>query len=1731
MTLVPILSVLFASPLVAAAVAGGAAAVPVIIHLLNRKRYIVINWAAMRFLLAAQKKNVRRLKLEQWVLLATRTLLVLLVVLAMAAVMPWFEPLWQRVLPGDVLTAPPQGRTHRVIVLDASFTMSTKVGEDGTRFEAAKDQVRAILDKSSPGDGFSLILLTSPAQVVVAGPADDRDKVAKELDELKLPHGSADVAGGLHAAAELVVKSKAQGKYARREVYLVSDFRRSAWTLPAAEAKPGDATQGASSSATAAWQRLLDSSRVIAVDVAKNDVENVAVTSLLIGDSLPLINTDLPVMVTLHNYGRVTRKELSVRLFVGRAGDRRPMTEIAEELPTIPPGTSISVTFQLKEQNQFREPGQYVLQVRAGEDALKLDDTRSLAVMVRDTIPVMVVNGKPSPEPLDRASGFLTRALNPFPQGVRSSESPATVRVLNTREFQDAGLGDLFRPDSPVEVLFLCDLPTIGGNEAARLEAHLKRGGSVVIGLGPNAAKNLEAYNRVLYNDGQGILPGPLVGTRRANEGHFYSLLADEESFKQPPLSAFKKEAERSSFNTPRFGRYIRIDVPANGPARRIFGFMPSDPTDKIDRIDPAVLEWPRHRGRVVLVTSSLNADWNEWPRTLCYAPFIQEVLRFAVADGTRRTVQTGSPLEEYVPATFVGLSTTFTHEDGTASNPVPVVTQDEAGLVRYPAADRAGIYRANLGGKYESLFAANVPLLSPTGGPESDLRRLTQADFKVAAPDADLQVVTDLSDVRPGASSSTGLSGELLASEPRGPAIARFLLFLVVGLMILETVLAWWFGSARAGSAADPMRVRANRWLTPLWILPLLLATLVFGVIVHAVATGEFLGFLPSSVRLPIEREVGVPAAAPGEGTRWRLESSPYITGDSASDRWLAGGCLVLAGLFVWRIYRRERPGSNNTATVPRWRNPLVRLGSLRLGLLILAIIVLLPQVKLAFEREGWPDVVVAIDDSRSMSVVDTFRDPEVRARAEELKAKWADLAAPRIRKLQERADEINRIVSRDPSSADAARFKDELQQIEARIQDLRTPHRLNLVKAMLAAGDTEWLQALLQRRQMRVHVYRVSGQQTRIAELNDPEQCRQLLDELMDVMPTGDSSQLGNGVASIQKAFRGGSLNAIVLFTDGITTAGDDLSSAARMSARTGVPLYFVGVGDAADPPDLILGDLRAEEVINVNDRLVIEARVSSKGPGMPDSVPVALLEIVNGQPVELARETVRLDPSGTPVKVRFVHQPKAGEKTFVIEIPPAFRVPDDVDPTNDRLEHRVFVAEAKRLRVLMIDGHPRYDYRYVKALFERESDAVKGNKSIDVDAYLLSAHPDHPKQDRTSINRFPTPEELRKYDVVVLGDVDPKELPKSEAALDSLAKYVKDHGGGLLMLAGDHSSPHAFRDTPLADIMPVVCDGPAPGPPAEGIKEGFRPRLTAAGQSHPLFRFTTEDAENADIWNRLPPLYWYARNYRRKLSAEILAVHPERPAEAQSGGGTREENHPLVLQQFVGSGRVMFIGFDDTWRWRLRQDEVRFNQFWIQAIRSLARGRVGRTEVRTDRKTYRRDEPIRVTVRFPDDAPAPEGPIKVAVERQPLKVGGKTVGDSESQTIQLSPREGTRATFEALVTRTPEGEYSFTLSTPLPAGAPPKTGARVLLPPGEMDRIQMNEQDMQRAARESHGGYYTLDRADKLPDELPSGPRVALDQPCEPFSLWNHPLMFALVLGLLTAEWVMRKKWRLL
>ena len=89
----PLFAFLF-NPLLAVAAAAGAVSIPIIIHLLNRKRYRIVPWAAMRFLLAAQRKTSRKVRIEQILLLVVRCLLVLILLLAMCSVTPWAETAW-----------------------------------------------------------------------------------------------------------------------------------------------------------------------------------------------------------------------------------------------------------------------------------------------------------------------------------------------------------------------------------------------------------------------------------------------------------------------------------------------------------------------------------------------------------------------------------------------------------------------------------------------------------------------------------------------------------------------------------------------------------------------------------------------------------------------------------------------------------------------------------------------------------------------------------------------------------------------------------------------------------------------------------------------------------------------------------------------------------------------------------------------------------------------------------------------------------------------------------------------------------------------------------------------------------------------------------------------------------------------------------------------------------------------------------------------------------------------------------------------------------------------------------------------------------------------------------------------------------------------------------------------------------------------------------------------------
>ena len=141
--------------------------------------------------------------------------------------------------------------------------------------------------------------------------------------------------------------------------------------------------------------------------------------------------------------------------------------------------------------------------------------------------------------------------------------------------------------------------------------------------------------------------------------------------------------------------------------------------------------------------------------------------------------------------------------------------------------------------------------------------------------------------------------------------------------------------------------------------------------------------------------------------------------------------------------------------------------------------------------------------------------------------------------------------------------------------------------------------------------------------------------------------------------------------------------------------------------------------------------------------------------------ARRPWNLEAAGNPVPVRVLYTPmEAGERKFVLVVP---AVKGETNTSNNDLERIVLVTDSRRIRVLYVEGYPRYDFRFVKVMLERESDKSIGGKSVEVQVVLLDAAKGWPETDRSAFRgEFPTRTELFGFDVVVLGDVDPEANP---------------------------------------------------------------------------------------------------------------------------------------------------------------------------------------------------------------------------------------------------------------------------------------------------------------------------------------------------------------------------------
>jgi hypothetical protein len=349
-----------------------------------------------------------------------------------------------------------------------------------------------------------------------------------------------------------------------------------------------------------------------------------------------------------------------------------------------------------------------------------------------------------------------------------------------------------------------------------------------------------------------------------------------------------------------------------------------------------------------------------------------------------------------------------------------------------------------------------------------------------------------------------------------------------------------------------------------------------------------------------------------------------------------------------------------------------------------------------------------------------------------------------------------------------------------------------------------------------------------------------------------------------------------------------------------------------------------------------------------------------------------------------------------------------------------------------------------------------------------------------------------------------------------LTALVEFVRVKGGGLIGIAGPAFFPLRYAGTPLEALLPIqLADALAP-PPDALLADAFHPQLTLQGvQSGPMFRLEGDEGKSQAVWDSLPGMYW-------RIDAPSLRPGAVAMAEAPNLSGRQT---PVIAMQRFGAGKVLLHLTDETWRWRLRTGDLYFGRYWIQAIRFLSRaslvGRQNGVELTADRRSYSQGDAVTLRVRFIDEGLIPAEPDGVTVVVED-RTGSR-------RQVELTRAGDLSDAFEGRLDRLPEGSYHAWVREPAFTGAPPSTDFRVEPPDRELGRRAADIADLRRAAERSGGKYYDLKDASDLLRRLPAGRPVRLEA-AEPRPLWNRPELLLAFVGVLSAEWLLRKRGRL-
>lgn len=618
-------------------------------------------------------------------------------------------------------------------------------------------------------------------------------------------------------------------------------------------------------------------------------------------------------------------------------------------------------------------------------------------------------------------------------------------------------------------------------------------------------------------------------------------------------------------------------------------------------------------------------------------------------------------------------------------------------------------------------------------------------------------------------------------------------------------------------------------------------------------------------------------------------------------------------------------------------------------------------------------------------------------------------------------------------------------------------------------------------------------------------------------------------------------GQLAGVLLLSDGRHNAPSPVETVATRLGQARVPVCAIAFGGGARPPkDAALTSVEAPDTVYLNDRFLadVDLKLDSLSG---EKVTIKLLdgtEVVDTKTIEVKGDSVR-------ERISLSSKPKAvGYHAYKVVVDP---VDGEVDKANNE---RVVPANVtdERLKILYVEGRPRWEFRYLKNLF------VSRDQSVRLQYVLLAPdklenQPPRPVIHASASRPLEQPEatalpasaeEWLKFDVVLLGDVDPSVL--GDSGMESIRKFVGERGGALALIAGPLKMPRMYEGTPLAELIPAVVKA-SDVPFIKAPEESYRLALTQEGRRHPITRLTEAADTGAGVWDDLPPLYWRHPIVTAKPGSAVLAyalpfdppgyLVPRSATEVPDDETLRlrrqfELGNALIVCQDYARGRVVLLNFDESWRLRYRTGDLYHHKFWGQLLRWATADRImfgsSCVKVAVDHSRYNPEESVSVRARIirKDFSPVTEAGPVVRVIR-----GGAEVARRKLRFEASSP-----GVYAGEIGCLPEGDYKLELECQgLPEDiAEEARTARAEFgvagsSPAELLELSADLGLLNRIAALTGGTVVEPAMARTLVDRF--GPPSLTQTERRQIAIWNSWALLLVFICLAGGEWLLRKR----